>query len=132
MTTKNRISPRIAVIASALSSELGRVTVWDNEPATAKVARQLASVGQLRALRTTIIRNSKGGITHGVVYTLEDTHDQVTFRERHALHLHLQVAYRMLAGAQQRNQQVAETRHRRTIARLHAEQDAINFANAAA
>jgi len=38
MTTKIRISPRIAVIAAALSSQLLQTQVWDNEPANAAAA----------------------------------------------------------------------------------------------
>jgi len=130
MTTKIRISPRIAVIAAALSSQLLQTQVWDNEPAKADAARKLASIGQIKALRNEII-STKRTHTHGVTYALTDTHDQVTFREQHALHLDLQVAYRLLARSLQKEQPKAEAAHRRTIARLHAEQDAINAANAA-
>lgn len=127
MTTKIRISPRIAVIAAALSSQLGQVTVYDNEPAKWDAARKLASIGQIEARRAETIR-TKHTHTHGVTYALTDTHDQVLFREQHALYLDLQVAYRVQAVTKSG---VVLAKTRRTIARLHAEQEALNAADEA-
>jgi hypothetical protein len=128
MTTKIRVSPRIAVIASALSSQLGQVTVYDNEPAKADAARKLASIGQIEALRNETI-STKRTHTHGVTYALTDTRDQVLFREQVALHMDLHVAYRVQAVTKS---EVVLAKARRTIARLHAEQEALNAAIAAA
>jgi hypothetical protein len=128
MTTKIRISPRIAVIAAALSSQLLQTQVWDNEPAKADAARKLASIGQIKALRNETI-STKRTHAHGVTYALTDTRDQVTFREQHALHLDLRAAYCVQACTKS---EAVLAKARRTIARLHAEQEAINAANVAA
>jgi|FreactTroBogLake_1042271.scaffolds.fasta_scaffold17420_3 hypothetical protein len=130
MTTKIRISPRIAVIASALSSELGRVEVLSPQPSLVEAALKLASVGQLQHLSTETVRGARSQYAAST-FALTDTHDQVLFREQHTLYLDLQVAYRLLARALQKEQPKAEATHRKVIARLHAEQEALNAADKA-
>jgi len=127
MTTKIRISPRIAVIAAALSSRLGRVEVLSPRPSLVEAAMKLASIGQLQRLSTDTVRGARSQYA-ATTFALTDTHDQVTFREQHALHLDLRAAYCVQACTKS---EAVLAKARRTIARLHAEQDAINAANAA-
>jgi hypothetical protein len=122
-----RINPRIAVIGRPVEP-VAPDTGLGQRPAKADAARKLASIGQIKALRTETI-STKRTHAHGVTYALTDTRDQVTFREQHALHLDLRAAYCVQACTKS---EAVLAKARRTIARLHAEQEAINAANVAA